>query len=340
MNNHESMAEIEDALNNIRKKTILVVGDFCLDKYVYSDPNQDDVSVESGKAAWQIYSKKIKAGAAGTITNNILSLGAKVICVGFIGNDGEGFELKAALNKAGANTNYLITTDEMVTATYFKPMRLIDGAWREDVRFDFRNNKAPSKALSEQLLKNLKQAAKLADGIVVSDQFYERNSGVISDAIREELCRICKECSVPCLVDSRAFAAEYRDTYVKCNNYELMKYAGGVGNPENRDDVAEGAMRLSKITGSPVFVTRNKDGVIIYDGELHDIPAYPIHGEIDVTGAGDASNAGLIIGLSLGLSPCNAARIATAVSSITIHILGDTGTATIDELKNKLRKGI
>jgi bifunctional ADP-heptose synthase (sugar kinase/adenylyltransferase) len=33
------------------QKNFVVIGDFCLDKYVYSNHEEDDVSVEKGEAA-------------------------------------------------------------------------------------------------------------------------------------------------------------------------------------------------------------------------------------------------------------------------------------------------
>ena len=333
--------KIISRLGDIKDKTILVIGDFCLDKYVYSDPKEDDISVESGKAAWQIYEKKTAAGVAGTITNNICSLGAKVLCVGFLGDDGEGYELKKALKRVGADPSYMISTDKLVTGTYFKPMRKTENGYEEDIRFDFRNANPPTVELANELFLKFKEAVKFADGVVISDQFYERNTGVVSDYVRDGLNELAKEYDIPFLVDSRAFAKEFKNAYVKCNNFELMNYCGADGDPESREDVIKGSKKLSEITGSPVLITRNKDGVIIYDnGEVSEIPAYPVHGEIDVTGAGDATNAGLIIGLSLGLTPAEAAKIACAVSSVTIHKLGETGTSTVEEITEVLKQNI
>lgn len=327
-------------LNNSKKCKIVVLGDFCLDKYLYSTPSQDDISVETGKSAWQIYEKKMAAGVAGTITNNLCALGVQVLCVGYAGNDGEGFEMLKMLNKVGADTRYMITTDELVTATYLKTMREKNDGYEEDIRFDFRNKFPPSKKLADELLKNFEKAVKKADGVVISDQFYERDTGTVSDYVKEKLNNLAKKYKIPFLVDSRAFATEFKNAYVKCNNYELMKYCKAEGSPDNREDVIAGSKKLSSITGYPVFITRNKDGVIIYDGEVSEVPAYPVHGEIDVTGAGDASNAGIILGLSLGLSATEAAKIACAVSSITIHMLGETGTATIPQVIEKLKENI
>lgn len=330
--------KIIERIRDVNTKTIVVIGDFCLDKYVYSDKNQDDISVETGKPAWQIYDKKMSAGVAGTITNNLCALGANVICVGFAGDDGEGFEMKKALQNVGADVSYMITTDKLVTPTYFKPMRKTDTGYEEDIRFDFRNKYPPTVELADALTKNFEAAVKSADGVVISDQYYERNTGAISDYVRDKLNALAKKYDIPFIVDSRAFATEFKNTYVKCNNYELMKYCNAEGNAENCEDVINGAIKLSTVTGCPVFITRNKDGVIIYDGEVSKVPAYPTHGEIDVTGAGDASNAGIIVGLSLGLNPAEAAKIACAVSSVTIHKIGETGTATVEQVIEILEK--
>lgn len=324
-------------LQNIGEKNILVLGDYCLDKYIYSDPKEDDVSLETGMKACQIYAKKCAAGVAGTITNNLCALGAGVTCIGIVGDDGEGYDLLKELKKIGANTEYMIVTDEITTATYLKTMRLGEnGEYREGVRYDFRNRSITSEALLDRLFENFKAAISRVDGVIVSDQYFERNSGVVGDYLRDRINEYARELDIPFLVDSRAFASEFCNMYVKCNNFELMKYCGAKGDPENRDDVIAGGLEMKKKAGRPVFITRNKDGILIFDDELSAVPAYPVTGEIDVTGAGDASNAGIIIGLTLGLTPAESAMIACATSSITIQQLGTTGTATVEGVTERL----
>lgn len=328
---------IAERLGSIGEKNILVLGDYCLDKYIYSDPKEDDISLETGMVARQIYAKKCAAGVAGTITNNLRALGAGVTCIGIVGDDGEGYELLKELKKIGADTRYMIVTDEITTATYLKTMLLgEDGSYREDVRFDFRNRNITSASLLDRLFANFASAIKDADGVIISDQYFERNSGVVGDYLRERVCEFAKELDIPFLVDSRAFASEFCNMYVKCNNYELMKYCGAKGDPENRNDVIAGGIEMKQKAGRPVFITRNKDGILIFEDEISAVPAYPVTGEIDVTGAGDASNAGIIIGLTLGLSPTESAMIACATSSITIQQLGTTGTATVEGVIERL----
>ena len=50
-----NIEKILDALKRTNEAKIVVFGDYCLDKYLYSDPAEDDVSVETGMPAWQIY---------------------------------------------------------------------------------------------------------------------------------------------------------------------------------------------------------------------------------------------------------------------------------------------
>ena len=334
-----ALEQMIEKLKCLGEKNIVVLGDYCLDKYMYSDPAEDDVSVETGKAAWQVYDKKMAAGVAGTITNNLCALGAKVTCVGFVGDDGEGYELRKELKKLGVNTEYMVVTDELVTATYLKTMRKKpDGGYEEDLRFDLRNRTVASQALFEKVVENFEKAVEHADGVIISDQYYEANSGLVGDYVRERVNEIAKERNIPILVDSRAFAAEFKNMSIKCNNYELMKYCGINGDPENRDDVIAGGRKLRETLGKTVFITCNKDGILIFDEVVSHVPAYPVTGELDVTGCGDASNAGIMVGLSLGLTPVEAAMIACSVSSITIKQIGVTGTADMDSLIARLKE--
>ena len=67
------------------------------------------------------------------------------------------------------------------------------------------------------------------------------------------------------------------------------------------------------------------------------IPAFRVTGPIDIVGAGDATNAGLVTGLVLGLTRAEAARLACCISSITIQQLNTTGTATPAQVAERLR---
>src|SRR5213596_43633 len=75
-----------------------VVGDFCLDRYLEIDPARAETSIETGLEVRNVVNVRSQPGAAGTILNNLVALGTgEIFPVGFAGEDGEGFELRAAL---------------------------------------------------------------------------------------------------------------------------------------------------------------------------------------------------------------------------------------------------
>ena len=125
--------KIARALDRAGEIRVAVFGDYCLDKYLYMDPKRDELSVETGLMAWQIHEKRLFPGAGGTVASNLRSLGVQVICIGLMGDDGEGYDLRKALEKIGADSSLMVVSDEICTGTYTKPMRLQeDGSWERD----------------------------------------------------------------------------------------------------------------------------------------------------------------------------------------------------------------
>ena len=99
-------SRLSSLLFRFPQTTIAVVGDFFLDKYLEVDPSLSEVSLETGLEARQVVAVRCHPGAAGTIVSNLCALGvSRVVCIGFVGDDGEGFELLRGLRRMGAETN-------------------------------------------------------------------------------------------------------------------------------------------------------------------------------------------------------------------------------------------
>ena len=71
-------------------------------------------------------------------------------------------------------------------------------------------------------------------------------------------------------------------------------------------------------------------------GELTHLPALPIHGPIDIVGAGDSVTANLTAALAAGATAGEAVELANAAASIVIHQLGTTGTASVQQIGETL----
>src|SRR6185312_15910410 len=90
--------DIERILATIPHRTIGLGGDLLLDRYLEIDPARDEPSVETGLTAYQVVNVRSHPGALGTVLNNLAALGVgRIVPIAAIGDDGEGYELRQAL---------------------------------------------------------------------------------------------------------------------------------------------------------------------------------------------------------------------------------------------------
>src|SRR5437870_675754 len=93
-----SDASLQQILVRLPALTIGVVGDLFLDRYLDIDAALTEPSLETGLDAYQVTRVRSNPGAAGTVINNLVALGVgRVVPVAVIGDDGEGYELRQAL---------------------------------------------------------------------------------------------------------------------------------------------------------------------------------------------------------------------------------------------------
>ena len=96
-------ASIERILTSIPGKTIGVLGDLFLDRYLDIDSARTEPSIETGLDAYQVVGVRSFPGALGTVINNLVALGVgRVLPFAIIGDDGEGYELRQALQRLPA----------------------------------------------------------------------------------------------------------------------------------------------------------------------------------------------------------------------------------------------
>lgn len=327
---------LREILAGLPELSVLVVGDYFLDRYLIIDPARDEPSLETGLVAYQVVEKRPAAGAAGTVTNNLRALGVgHVLALGIVGDDGEGYELRRALQQTGVITDHLIVVEDRATPTYVKPMVRESGGEREINRLDIKNWTPTPSELEDRLISALNALIHRVDAVIVLDQVAEAECGAITTRVRDHLQRLGGDHpSLPIVADSRRFIGEFRNIIVKCNQHESTAAVF----PEKPTEITEQAARRSAValaerTQRPVFVTRGPDGQLVIEGSaVHKVPGFRVDGPIDIVGAGDATTAGIVCALAGGASLIEAAYLGNLVASITIRKLGTTGTASPDEV--------
>ena len=332
--------EIVQILKRKKQPIITVFGDFCLDKYLYIDSKKDELSLETGLTAYQVTHKKNYAGAGGTIANNLLALGAKVYTIGIVGNDGEGFELLKYLKNVGSDISLMVHTDERNTGTYIKPMRVVNNKATEMNRFDIKNFTTTPMHIQKQLLENLEKVLHISDAIIISDQYTEKDCAAITEYVQKNLSDLASKYNdIIWYVDSRSDIYKFKNMILKCNHKEIAQVFDVDDETANPDVALEYSKKLYEKNGEAVYVTLGELGSVVYDGlAAYKVPAFKVTGEIDVVGAGDAFNAGVIFAMTKGANYEQAALVGNAASSIVIKMIGKTGAAKFDEVISLLSK--
>lgn len=320
---------------------IAVLGDFFLDKYLDVDPSLEEPSVETGKPAHQVAAVRCFPGAAGTVVANLSALGTGALhAIGLTGDDGEAFELRRGLAKLGCSTDHLHTCEDRFTPTYLKPRDMtVPGLAGEHSRYDTKNRRATPSEIEQAVIRSLDAVVSQVEGVIVLDQVEARDCGAVTRAVRERLAELAEaHQNLFFWADSRRRIHEFRNVIIKPNEFEA------VGNDDPRPgdsvDMAElqdAAGALREKTGAPLFITRGPEGMLVSDSECTAVPGVRVTGEIDTTGAGDSATAGCVLALCAGASFVEAAVIGNLVASITIQQLATTGTASPEQVMQRLR---
>jgi bifunctional ADP-heptose synthase (sugar kinase/adenylyltransferase) len=320
-----------------------LLGDLFLDKYLDLGHELTEISIETGLEAYQVVRTRCYPGAGGTVLNNLRALGVgRLSAISVIGDDGEGYELLRELRAREVETAGVLVRPDRMTPTYTKPMLSQPGQnARELNRLDIKNRTAPAPAIDAAVIAELRRQAGELDALIIADQVTERNRGVVTDAVRDELARLAEvHPQLLIFADSRSHLKLFRNVVVKPNRSELL----GLNHPGLEGALAPvtaAAEELARTTSRPVYTTLGPNGILVVDGvNPRHVPGVCISGPIDIVGAGDSTTAGIVATLAAGGTAEQAATVGCLVASITIQQLGVTGTATPAQVQTRLVEGV
>lgn len=330
-------------LHRFTQLRVGVIGDFSLDRYFDIDPIRIETSLETGLPVHNITRVRCQPGAAGNIAQNLAALGiAALHPIGLCGDDGEGFELRRALQRLpGVHLDHFHPAPERPTFTYSKPLLHRPGQPPEELsRLDLKHTTPLPPPIESALVASLHNLAPKLDALIVMDQAGVRGAGVISAGVLTTLAEISRtQPQLVIMADSRHGLGPFPPLIFKMNAAE---FALLTSRPESTghiiSDIAAGAAALAERNRRAVFITLAERGIIGAapgTGAMH-VPALPVRGSIDIVGAGDTVTATLTLALAAGATLHEALELAQAAASIVIHQIGTTGVATSAELRQIL----
>ena len=326
----ERIAAIQQAL---RSKTVGILGDFCVDIYWQADMTRSELSRETPHFPLPVTEERVSPGAGGNVAANVAALRpGNVSALSLIGGDWRGTLLRDVLEQRGIDVSRFVQTKGRFTNAYCKPLRKgVSDVIYEDPRLDFDNTAPIDAATEDEVIARLNEIASRADILCVADQF---RYGIVTHRVREAVVSLARN-GLPVIVDSRYHIGLYTDCLLKPNEVECWRAVYGNDGWQSAalDEQTRAADALAERNRATVFCTLGANGSYLTGGQNGvRTPAVPVAGEVDICGAGDTTLAAFSCALAAGATGEEAAQLAAMASAVTVKKIGETGTASFDEI--------
>lgn len=292
-------ASFLDYVDGFRTGKFVVIGDFCLDLEMEIQDEPCFYNNYSVDKRYPVLQKKCSVGGAGNVAKHLLSLGASVTCLGFVGDDSDGREIIHQLAGMGADVSALNVEPNYRTDSYLRLRKHLDKENKEIVEYIV-SDMITSSHRDEVIYRQLMDYIDKVDAVIVIDMQVKESSGTLSKSLRNKVSSIAEQYSDKWfLVDSRNHLCQYSHMILKCNLYEfnMLKQTGQYcGADETLNERAKGVLVETKARG--LIVTLDKNGILYFDqnGSSTLCPAIEVP-HIDSCGAGDAATCGILLGL-------------------------------------------
>jgi D-beta-D-heptose 7-phosphate kinase/D-beta-D-heptose 1-phosphate adenosyltransferase len=303
---------LSKALSMIAPRTILVVGDLILDRYTFGLSRR--ISPEAPVPVVLVDREEAKAGGAGNVALNLVSMGMKPRLLSRVGNDQTGRHLVMLLAEEGVDTSGVVEEEGFLTPT---KTRIIASS-QQLVRIDRETTQPISQACEQQLIASLPDLFEGVDLVAISD--YAK--GTLSFSLLRAIIGYAKEHNIRCITDPKGtdFCKYSGSTILKPNASETLRAA-----PYHaRASLEEAAMALFRCVSVDVLmVTRSEEGIsLFYPEGRHEL--FPVQAKEvrDVTGAGDTVLAMLSASYASGVPLGEAVGLSNVAASCAVERLG------------------
>ena len=323
------LARLRDIVELFPQQTILVLGDFVADQFVFGEISR--VSREAPVLILRHRETQCLPGGGANAANNLADLGAHVYPVGAIGDDESGSKLHEYFRGKGMDVAGLIRVRGWTTPT---KTRFLAG-WTHTARQQvLRMDREPETELPPQAVRALVRAARgrlaEASAMVISDYGYGSATPETAAKIRGR-----GRWAAPVALDSRYRLHEYAGLELVAatpNEAELeAAHHARIGDAAQLERLAQRTM--ARLGVAALVVTRGRDGMMVFE-RGRAACALSVFGSdqaVDVTGAGDTVIAAFTLALGAGATVLEAAQIANYAGGIVVMKRG-TATVTHAEL--------
>jgi D-glycero-beta-D-manno-heptose-7-phosphate kinase len=324
------LARVNQLLEAISHKRLLVVGDLMLDEFVWGRVSR--ISPEAPVPVVEVLRESYYPGGAANVARNVREFTEHVQVMGLIGSDSAGARLQNLLAECGIGLEGLVATGTFHTIVKTR----IIARQQQVVRVDRELPSPIETEIQNRCLSYLESALNLLDGVILEDY----GKGFLQQSFIEQIAKLTRAAGKVITADPNPRnPLQWRSlTSVKPNRQEAFAAANEPwSEPEHqplkdRALLRVGEKLLQAWEPESLLVTLGDLGMLLFrpGEEPYHVP--PRAREVyDLSGAGDTAIALFTLALAAGASPIEAAEISNRASGIVVAKLG-TATATREEL--------
>lgn len=311
-------------VSHLGSPKIMVVGDMMLDKYVWGEVKR--ISPEAPIPIVSVSSEDVRPGGAGSVVNNLRTLGAQVFACGVIGDDAHGRTTMNIFQEMQVDTTGIIIDNTRPTIMKMRLMGHLQTAGKgvqQLLRVDYEKTHPLSAETEGRIADYLSKTIPSCDIVLVSDM----NKGLLSRTLLQTVVTLCNTHKKIAVVDPKLVNdySCYRGFTAMTPNRNETEAATDI-KITNHESLHSAARKLvSSLSLDYCVITLDRDGMFLYhkDGSGKIIPTTP-RSVSDVTGAGDMvlSIFGMVVGSGYDFE--DAAFLANVAAGIEVGKIGAT----------------
>lgn len=308
---------------------ILVVGDFMIDRYLYSSVSR--ISPEAPVPIAKVKRVERRIGGAGNVALNIIALGSKVRLLTAVGMDAAGEELIRCMENEGADISYIYRDEARKTSIKTR----VVAQNQQLLRYDEEEITAAGKNFTDFVESKSDQIFENIQGIVLSDY----GKGILTPEITQLIITEAKRRNLPVLVDPKgADYSKYSGATICTPNLKELTEASGLQQLNSENEIRDASLDIcNKFDIAYMLTTRSEKGMSLISKEFgtkQDFPA--IAQEVcDVTGAGDTVISTMSICVTAGYPLDICCKLSNVAASVVVSKFG-AATATVQEINRVL----
>lgn len=316
------MNDLLELIDGWQRQRIMVVGDYMLDRAMYG--NADRLCPDAPVPVLAIVREESNAGGAANVCFDLAALRCDVLCMGVVGADEAGQQLRGHLASAGCDVSGIVTSPDRPTIV---KQSFIGLAQHRHPQKMFRADHERLQPLTPETEKALLAGIEAAMDGLAAVCLQDHNKGMTTVSFCQAIIDIARQHHVPVLVDP-ALTDDYTRyagaTYITPNRFEA---ATAVGRPKLVNDEAAwptiGQQLLTRHQFQAVVMTLDRHGALLVEqgAEPQHLPTVA-RNVYDVTGAGDMMLAALAAALGNGASRTDAVRLANIAGGLEVEKFG------------------